>query len=130
MQAVVEVVDETGCSSGLGGNIENDEQNDRPPDDLSEHLITSRGLSLQATPGGRSAVIPSIAQGNPPTNGVDPQIHLSGSAADLRCPTPVEPGCPASVPVRSGLALFATIGAHAVPICHCPFRAGRHRLPG
>jgi hypothetical protein len=63
MQAVIEVVNETGCSSGLGGNIENDEQNNRPPDDLSEHLITSRAFSLQATPGGRSAVIPQHSPG-------------------------------------------------------------------
>jgi hypothetical protein len=42
MQAVIEVVNDTGCSRRLGGNIENDEQNDRPSDDLPEHLITSR----------------------------------------------------------------------------------------
>jgi hypothetical protein len=63
MQAVIKVMDDTGRSRRLGGNIENDEQNDRPPDDLSEHLITSRSLSLQATPGGRSAVIPQHSPG-------------------------------------------------------------------
>jgi hypothetical protein len=46
MQAVIDVVNETGCSSGLGGNVENDEQNDRPPDDLPEHLITSRAFLI------------------------------------------------------------------------------------
>jgi hypothetical protein len=121
MQAVIGVVNETGCPSGLGGNIENDEHYDRPPDDLPEHLITSRASHCRRRLAVVPPLFPSIAQGNPPTNGVDPQTYLSGSPEDLRCPTPVAPGCPSSVPVRSGLALFATIGARAVRICHSRF---------
>jgi hypothetical protein len=53
MQTVIGVMDETGSSSGLGGNVENDEEHDRPRDDLPQHLITSQRLSVQAALGGR-----------------------------------------------------------------------------
>src|ERR1700733_10757666 len=52
VHAVIGVVDEAPGSRRLGGDIENDEEHDRPCDDLLHHLITSQRLSLQATCGG------------------------------------------------------------------------------
>src|ERR1700683_2995024 len=53
VQAIIGVMDETSCASGLGGNVEDDEEHERPRDDPSQHLITSQRLSVQATLGGR-----------------------------------------------------------------------------
>jgi hypothetical protein len=48
VKAVIEVMNETCCSGGLGGDIEKYEEYDRPRDDLLQHLITSQRLSLPA----------------------------------------------------------------------------------
>jgi hypothetical protein len=63
VKAVIEVMNQACRSGGLGGDIENYEEHDRPPDDLPQHLITSQALSLRAVWRSLQPVIPQHSSG-------------------------------------------------------------------
>src|ERR1700734_3684714 len=113
-------MNEAGGSRGLGGDVEHDEEDDRPRNDLLQHPITSqRALSTSGARCARrvvTSVIPSIAQGNLLTNDDQPKFDHSGSAAGPGVAAPIVHRWAWRCPLRAALAALATSGADTLPV--------------